>query len=145
MACLLATVVCLTIFWHFFYPALKLRSLAEDGDSYAQYVYALALQYGLSGVTKNQVEAARWFQKSAEQNYWGAQLALGCRYAEGNGVTKDLIQAHAWLSLAKAQEGTNKQSIAWRLLPELEEKMSSEQKTEATKLARELSERFNRK
>ena len=67
-----------------------------------------------------------------------AQFNLGFMYYTGDGVPKDLVQAHAWFNIAGAigHEGA-KENLA-----EVEKQMSSDQKTEAMKLARELFERL---
>ena len=66
---------------------------------------------------------------------------LGMMYAEGKGVTKDLVQAHAWLTIGRA----NHMGFSSKTIPQVEEAMTPEQKTEAAKLARELSVKFKRK
>ena len=59
-------------------------------------------------------------------------------YDNGTGVPNDLVQAHMWWNIAgsKVKEGAKKN------LAEVEKQMSSEQKAEATMLARELFERL---
>ena len=58
-------------------------------------------------------------------------------YEDGKGVTKDLVQAHAWTSIA-ASNGDGRAKVC---LPCIENKMTSGQKAEAKKLACELSPR----
>jgi TPR repeat protein len=43
------------------------------------------------------------FKALADQGYAGAQYNLGIMYANGDGVTKDSVQAYAWINLAAAQ------------------------------------------
>jgi TPR repeat protein len=50
------------------------------------------------GVAKDDVEAARWYRKAAEQGQPMAQASLGACYLYGLGVEKDSVQAHAWLT-----------------------------------------------
>ncbi len=40
-------------------------------------------------MTKDYVEAVKWYRKAAEQNHAVAQVNLGVCYANGNGVVKD--------------------------------------------------------
>jgi uncharacterized protein len=40
-------------------------------------------------VTKDDLEAAKWLRKAADQNLAAAQGALGAYYANGLGVAKD--------------------------------------------------------
>jgi TPR repeat protein len=45
-------------------------------------------------------EALKWFRKSADQGYASAQYALGCIYANGDGVTIDPVEAAKWFRKA---------------------------------------------
>jgi hypothetical protein len=62
---------------------------------------------------------------------------LGTMYATGQGVAKDLVQAHMWLSLAGTQgnEATRQGTLRTRDL--LAEQMTPEQIQEAERLARD--------
>jgi TPR repeat protein len=51
------------------------------------------------GVEKNDAKAVEWMRKAAVQGYFLAQLSLGVRYADGNGVPRDLVEGFTWLSL----------------------------------------------
>jgi len=90
----------------------------------------------LVGLQKDDTEAARWFRKAAEQNLAVAQLNLGIMYDTGQGVAKDLIQAHAWLNLA----GANGEESAYDRLATIEKEITPEERTAARKLAHELLE-----
>ena len=70
----------------------------------------------------------------AEQGIADAQCNLGLAYANGEGVTKDFVEAHAWLNIARAggDEGIKKS------LDELEKLMTKEQIAKATDRVREL-------
>ena len=46
-----------------------------------------------------------WYTKAAEQGYARAQFNLGLMYANGQGVTQDIVSAHLWFLLA-ARAGT---------------------------------------
>lgn len=66
---------------------------------------ALGLNYALAGesVGKDYVEAAKWFQKAAEQGLAQAQYMLGAMYAVGDGVPKNDIEAVKWTRKAAEQ------------------------------------------
>jgi TPR repeat protein len=59
-------------------------------------------------------------------------------YADGEGVPKDLVQAHVWWNIA----GANGHEDAKKNLAVVEKKMNPEQKAEAEKLAREIWEKI---
>ena len=73
--------------------------LARTGDAPAQLILGTMYLRG-QGVSVNPTEAARWFERSAEQGNIIAQTELGVMYAVGIGVRKDYVLAHMWLSLA---------------------------------------------
>jgi hypothetical protein len=76
-------------------------------------------------------DALTWFQKSAEQGYVTAQHNLGALYGNGQGTTKNLMEAYKWLSLAE-QGGYNDTQHA---LESLKPQMTSEQVAEAQRSA----------
>jgi S1-C subfamily serine protease len=57
------------------------------------------------------VEAVKWFRKAAEQNDARAQLNLGFRYADGQGVAKDEVEAVKWFRKAAEQNDASAQFI----------------------------------
>ena len=66
--------------------------------------YALGVMYANGkGVGKNEVEAAKWYRKAAEQGYALAQNNLGLMYQFGKGVEKDEIKAIQWFKKAAEQ------------------------------------------
>jgi putative methionine-R-sulfoxide reductase with GAF domain len=79
----------------------NLRTLAEKGDSTAQF--ALATRYATGqDVPQNYDEAIRWFTRAAEQGYVMAQSALASYYWAGRGVSPDPAKAYFWSLIAKA-------------------------------------------
>src|SRR6187399_2566317 len=67
--------------------ALRLwRPLAERGNVVAQHNHALLYDTGGSGVPQDEVEAARWYYRAAEQADASAQNALGVMYLAGRGT-----------------------------------------------------------
>ena len=116
------------------------RLAAEQGNAKAQTNLGLMYANG-DGVPKDQTEAVKWYRKAAEQGNTNAQYNLGNMYNRGEGVPRDLVQAHMWWNIAgaKGNEGAKKN------LAEVEKQMSSEQKAEATMLAREMFARLEKK
>lgn len=55
-------------------------------------------------------EAAKWYQKSAEQGYVVARHNLGYLYSEGRGVARDYAEAAKWYRLAAAQKYASSQN-----------------------------------
>jgi TPR repeat protein len=72
--------------------------------------YTLAAECGIGwlysdgkGVVKDDVEAAKWFRKAAEQGNADAECNLGVAYANGQGVAQDYAEALKWLKRAVEQ------------------------------------------
>jgi len=86
------------------------------------------------GVTKDAAEAVKWYRKAADQGLAAAQFNLGVMYANGEGVTKDNMEAYKWLLLA----GAKGDEMARKAIPKIELKLTSEQRAEGQKLAREF-------
>ena len=51
-------------------------------------------------MAQDYVEAVRYFRKAAEAGRDTAQFSLGMKYANGQGVVQDYVQAHMWTNLA---------------------------------------------
>jgi TPR repeat protein len=88
------------------------RQAAEGGEARSQCELGEYYSTGV-GVTKDYVEAVKWFRKAAKQGNARAQEKLGLCYAHGLGVSKDHVEAFALLSLAgdtveKARVNRNK-------------------------------------
>ena len=87
------------------------------------------------GVEQDLKEAAKWFQKTANQGNANAQHNLGVMYANGKGVEQNYVTAYAWESIAV----TNGHNIAPKFKSEfLEPKMTADQIAEAEKLVKEM-------
>ena len=84
------------------------RSLAEDGDSSAQFNLGL-MYYEGQGIPQNDVEAIRWYRAAAEQGHAKAQFNLGNRYAHGRGVAQNYVEAVRWFRDAAEQGYANAQ------------------------------------
>ncbi len=76
------------------------------------------------------------YRKAAEQGHAEAQYALGARYATGEGVPQDYVQAHKWYNLAAART-TEKVGNYRSARDDLAERMTASQLSEAQRLARE--------
>jgi TPR repeat protein len=55
------------------------------------------------GVPQDNLQAASWYRKAAEQGNADAQYSLGRLYYEGRGVPQDYAQAAAWHRKAAEQ------------------------------------------
>jgi hypothetical protein len=84
----------------------KILPLAEQGNVEAQFELGNIYAAG-EAVTKDYVEALRWYKKAAEQGYPKAQDRVSAWYAGGHGTSMDNVEAYFWLSLAK-KSGTIK-------------------------------------
>ena len=89
-----------------------LHDAAEQGDAEAQLELGLAYQDGW-GVPQDDVQAAKWWLRAAEQGKWrrdafyglgDAQYVLGEAYHEGRGVPQDDALAVKWW-LRAVQQG----------------------------------------
>lgn len=81
---------------------------AEQGDASAQYNLGLCYYLG-NRVTKNYVEAVKWFRKAAMQGNAEAALKLYECYNNGHGVVKSDAEAMRWLSKAGDQGSSDAQ------------------------------------
>ena len=116
------------------------RKKAEQGEAAAQLILGFMYANG-TGVPKDAVEAVKWYRKSADQGDASAQTNLGAMYYNGEGVPKDLVQAHVWWNIA----GAKGHEDAKKKLAFIETEMTSDQKAEAMKLARELFAKLPKK
>jgi len=108
----------------------ELRKLADSGDPEAQYLVGIRYATG-ANTSPNATEAAKWFQRAAEQNHVPAQARLASYYWSGRGVAKDLSKAYFWGSLALAQGDENSKM----LLEGLSSQMTPSQKLAAQQQA----------
>ena len=117
---------------------------AEKGNAIAQSDLGIMYTRG-DGVSKDDVEAVKWFRKAAEQGLDNAQYNLGVMYYEGEGIPKDYAEAYAWLNLARAQGN----SLTKFYLTNLERNMPKDQlargQSRSTELHREIEARKAKK
>src|SRR6516165_9492386 len=76
-------------------PIEEVKAKAEAGDAQSQVELGRRYHKG-EGVTKDQVEAVKWYRKAAEQNFAKAQYNLGICYDQGAGVAKDQREGVKW-------------------------------------------------
>jgi TPR repeat protein len=86
------------------YALSKVKSMAESGDSNAQYDLSERYHRGIGGVKKDQSQAIKWVKLAAKQNNSGAQNSLGYYYNRGLGVPQDSERALEYYKLAAKQE-----------------------------------------
>jgi TPR repeat protein len=72
---------------------------ARWGESEAQYAVAMMYAAG-EGVEMDQKEAAKWFEKAAEEGHPHAMFKIAERYEKGNGIAKDPEMAILWYKKA---------------------------------------------
>lgn len=76
--------------------------LAQAGDPKAQYDLGMIYLSGRIG-DKNPAEAAKWFERAAEQGIANAQFNLGVLYQRGEGVAQNDKLAFFWYQSAAEQ------------------------------------------
>jgi uncharacterized protein len=87
----------------------EIRAKAERGDAQAQCDLGDCYLRG-EGVTRNAVEAVKWYRKAAQQGFAQAQCYLGLSYEFGNGVTKNAVEAVKWYRMAAEQGNAQAQA-----------------------------------
>ena len=92
----------------------QLRELAGHGDPAAENALGLLSAGGdeTQGVKRDEIDAARWFTKAAEDGSVAAQSKLGSLYWGGRGVVKDDSQAYFWTVLARANGDEASKALA---------------------------------
>ena len=118
----------------------KLMPLALQGHPAAQYNLGVMHEWG-NGVPQNNVKALKWYRLSAEQSHKDAQNNLGAMLSKGEGVEQDFVKALKWFVVAagNGSEGGRKN------IDIVEKRMSSEQITQAKKLALEWIKKHPKK
>jgi len=112
-----------------------LRERANRGEASAQTSLGGMYANG-QGVSKDYVEAVRWYRMAADQARFGdclAQIKLGEMYERGEGVPKDLITAYMWSNFAAA----NGSDVGKWDREKIEKQMTPQQISEAQRLTRE--------
>lgn len=73
------------------------------GNLRAQYNMGKIVRDGIAGPADMEA-AAQWFLRAARQGYTKAQNHIGVRYARGEGIESNQVQALMWLTIA-ARDG----------------------------------------
>ncbi|MBL6734474.1 MAG: sel1 repeat family protein [Shewanellaceae bacterium] len=89
------------------------RHQVDLNDAAVQFQRANAFYYG-RGQQKDEVKAAIWYERAAQQEHILAQRKLGFIYEHGIGVTPDYQQAMYWYKAAACQWDDNAQyKVGW--------------------------------
>jgi hypothetical protein len=89
------------------------------------------------GVAAEPETAVAWYRKAADQGHAMAQYRLGFRYANGQGLAEDFVEAHRWLTLSVANGAEVTQAMIAAKMRKITRKMTPDQIAEAEKRARE--------
>jgi TPR repeat protein len=124
-----------------FAAAMRLwRPLADRNDPRSQAGIGFMYHRGL-GVKTDDVQAAFWLRKAAEQGQAEGQMMLGNLYYFGLGVPQSYAAAYAWCELAQDNGQADAQGCRDAALESLRE---DAQLREAFRMVRELRERLGR-
>ena len=86
------------------------------------------------------VEAAAWYLKAAEQGDADAQYNLGGMYGKGEGVPQDDVEAYKWFNLATTYADAEQREEFAEGRDFLAERLTPEQRADAQRRAREFFE-----
>lgn len=81
---------------------VRIEKKAKEGDAISQFNLGFMFKHGIS-VPKDNVTAALWYRRAADQNHAPAQSNLGMMYANGEGVAPDPAEAVRWYLKAGLQ------------------------------------------
>ena len=119
---------------------------AKQGIVEAQMMVGINYWLGID-VKMDEAKGIAWFQKAADQGEPGAFHFLGAAYYLGKGVKQDYVQCYKWTLLFKDSGHSvipdDDASIA-KQQAELEAKMTTEQKAEGKRLAKEAETRLSK-
>ena len=80
------------------------RQSADQGDKQAQLLLGTLYEDGLGGLSKDESQAAYWYEKAAQQGFAKAQYNLGLLYEDGRGVQQDYKRAAYWYAEAAKED-----------------------------------------
>jgi TPR repeat protein len=120
----------------------ELLPIAEEGHGEAQHTIGVMYRRG-EGVSRDYVEAARWWRLAAEQGNISGQIGMGVAYRYGEGVPQDYARAHMWFNLAAASNDP-RDKLAAAMRDSLAIEMTPAQIAEAQRLAREWWEKHQK-
>jgi hypothetical protein len=87
--------------------AIEMYAKAAKQNGQSNYSIGKIYQEGLGGLTINVKEAIKYFEMACDAGSSSAFVDLGKIYAEGNGVTKNIIKAKELFTIAKELEHPN--------------------------------------
>ena len=79
----------------------NIKELAQHGNALAQFRWADMLYFGI-GLAKDNQEALKWYQKSAEQGFEKSNIRIAFIYMGVEGVKRDFIESIKWLKKIEA-------------------------------------------
>jgi TPR repeat protein len=114
---------------------VALQRSANQEDPFGQHLLGMVL------VERSQfAQAAKWFEKAANQGLPQAQQQLAMLYKDGKGVTADKLQAYVWMLVSYDSGNTSSTSDILQLQAELGTAQVDQAKTKA----REMEQMTNR-
>ena len=103
-----------------------LQHAADAGSSEANHRLGLVFAEGLAGTPRNDQRGAEYFEMAANAGHRRAQINLGILYLRGQGVTRDLVQARAWLEKAAATDDPSALYTLGRAMEERNETIAAD-------------------
>ena len=97
----------------------EMNVFAQKGDHSAQNELAWMFEHGL-GVSKNLVQAHRWYLKAALNGYAESQYNLARLLSNGDGVPGNKAQAIFWLEHSAGQGFNRAKVLLTKLQPNRE-------------------------
>lgn len=95
--------------------AKMIATAAQRGDDGSQVLMAVMYRNGDGGYSKDNTQAAHWFELAATQGNPYAQKMLGDIYAEGLGVAKNLKLSADWREKAAVRGNIQAQTLLGRM------------------------------
>lgn len=78
----------------------QIRSKADAGDAYSQYLMGWSYANGANGVKADYSQALPWFKKAGANGYAAAAYYVGWMFYYGEGVPQNLNEASGWFQKA---------------------------------------------
>jgi uncharacterized protein len=89
----------------------RFLGLARMGDADAQYNLGQMYRRG-EGVPRDLVQARRWYEAAAAQNFEEAQFQLGVMWEMGSGVPPNMAEARRWyMAAARADHARAREAL----------------------------------
>jgi len=113
----------------------EFQKAAEAGEPKAIFFIGFYHHNGF-GVPKSDLEAIKWFRRSAAMNHHESQWYMGKLSEGAKGIEKDLAAAHMWYTLA-AKSAPNDRDAAYSMRDarRIEKKMTPAQIAQAKEMA----------